>query len=200
MAVLNPAAPRPLDPAKFQDPVLTAKGERRATVALHGLRTLWINTGTLCNITCANCYIESSPRNDSLVYIAAAEVAAILDEAEARGDPLAEVGFTGGEPFMNPGLVPMLADVLARPGLSAIVLTNAMQPMRRYANDLLALRDRFGVDRLTIRVSLDHHEEAAHDLERGVGSFARTFIDQNSDLSCEIIPDILFDQRKNKKK
>ncbi|MFO0160527.1 MAG: radical SAM protein, partial [Alphaproteobacteria bacterium] len=53
--------------AKFQDPFVTAKGERRATVALKGLQTLWINTGTLCNITCANCYIESSPRNDALV-------------------------------------------------------------------------------------------------------------------------------------
>ncbi len=174
MAVLNPAAPKPLDPSKFRDPLVTAKGERRATVALAGLRTLWFNTGTLCNITCANCYIESSPRNDALAYLSPAEVAAFLDEAAARGDPLAEVGFTGGEPFMNPGLVPMLADVLARPGLAALVLTNAMQPMRRHAPELLALRDRFGTDRLTIRVSLDHHEAAAHDLERGAGSFAKT--------------------------
>jgi uncharacterized Fe-S cluster-containing radical SAM superfamily protein len=173
MAVQNPAMPRPLDQQKFRDPAVTAKGERRAAVALAGLRTLWFNTGTLCNIACANCYIESSPRNDALVYLRAAEVACFLDEAAARGEPLAEIGFTGGEPFMNPELVPMLADVLARPGLSAIVLTNAMQPMRRHAAGLLALRDRFGTARLTIRVSLDHHEEAAHDLERGGGSFSR---------------------------
>jgi uncharacterized Fe-S cluster-containing radical SAM superfamily protein len=165
-----PAA-KPLDPAKFQDSRVTAKGERRATVALHALTTLWFNTGTLCNITCASCYIESSPRNDALVYLTPAEVTAYLDEAAGMG--LTEVGFTGGEPFMNPGLVPMLADVLARPGLRALVLTNAMQPMRRYARDLLALRDRFGADRLTIRVSLDHHEAAPHDAERGAGSFAR---------------------------
>lgn len=174
MAVHNPAAPRPLDPAKFRDPVVTAKGERRAVVAPRGLHTLWINTGTLCNIACANCYIDSSPRNDALAYITAAEVAAFLDEAAARAEPLRAVGFTGGEPFMNPELLPMLADVLSRPGLSAIVLTNAMQPMRRHAADLLALRDRFGTERLTIRVSLDHHEATAHDLERGAGSFART--------------------------
>lgn len=160
--------------AKFQDPALTAKGERRATVALKGLQTLWINTGTLCNITCASCYIESSPRNDALAYITPAEVAAFLDEAMARGEPLQEVGFTGGEPFMNPGLPAMLADVLGRPGLSALVLTNAMQPMRRYAAGLLALRDRFGTDRLVLRVSLDHHDAALHDQERGEGAFART--------------------------
>jgi hypothetical protein len=85
-----------------------------------------------------------------------------------------EVGFTGGEPFMNPDLVPMLADVLARPGLSAMVLTNAMQPLRRYGAQLLALRDRFGVGRLTLRVSLDHHEASLHDIERGQGSFAKS--------------------------
>jgi uncharacterized Fe-S cluster-containing radical SAM superfamily protein len=174
VSVRSLPAPRPLDPAKFQDPLTTAKGERRAQVALAGLRTLWINTGTLCNITCANCYIESSPRNDALSYITTAEATAYLDEAASLGLPLEEVGFTGGEPFMNPDLVPMLAEVLARPGLSALVLTNAMQPMRRYAAPLLALRDRFGVDRLTIRVSLDHHEAAHHDVERGEGSFAKT--------------------------
>ena len=42
---------------KFSDPRITAKGETRATVALDRLETLWFNTGTLCNIECANCYI-----------------------------------------------------------------------------------------------------------------------------------------------
>ena len=168
------ALPKPLLPGKFQDPVTTLKGERRATVALTGLRTLWFNTGTLCNITCQGCYIESSPRNDALSYLSAADVTTFLDEAEADGLPLEEVGFTGGEPFMNPALVPMLADVLARPGLRALVLTNAMQPLRRYAQPLLELRDRFGTDRLTLRVSLDHFEATHHDAERGEGSFAKT--------------------------
>src|ERR1700722_279800 len=55
-----------LDPAKFRDPAITAKGETRAVVGLRSLDTLWFNTGTLCNLTCATCYIESSPRNDRL--------------------------------------------------------------------------------------------------------------------------------------
>jgi uncharacterized Fe-S cluster-containing radical SAM superfamily protein len=174
MSTRTQAPPRPLDPAKFRDPVRTAKGEARAQVALAGLRTLWINTGTLCNITCATCYIESSPRNDALAYITAAEVASYLDEAAALGLPVEEIGFTGGEPFMNPDLLPMLADVLARPGLQAIVLTNAMQPLRRYGAPLLALRDRCDTGRLTFRVSLDHHEASLHDIERGEGSFAKS--------------------------
>jgi uncharacterized Fe-S cluster-containing radical SAM superfamily protein len=151
---------------------MTARGEPRASVALSGLRTLWMNTGTLCNITCRNCYIESSPTNDALAYLSAEEAAAYLDEAAALGAPLTEVGFTGGEPFLNRAMPAMLRDVLRR-GLSALVLTNAMKPMMNHAAALDALRAEFG-DRLTMRVSLDHHEAALHDLERGEGAFAKT--------------------------
>jgi len=76
---------RPLDSAKFRDPVVTAKGEKRAAVLLRRLRTLWFNTGTLCNLTCRNCYIASSPTNDRLVYLSVAEVVQYLDEIEGEG-------------------------------------------------------------------------------------------------------------------
>ncbi|WP_240048300.1 radical SAM protein [Crenalkalicoccus roseus] len=140
-------------------------------VAPVALRTLWVNTGTLCNITCRNCYIESSPRNDALAYISAAEVAAFLDEAAREGMPVEEVGFTGGEPFLNRDLPAMLRDALSR-GHRALVLTNAMKPMRNQAGALRALRRDFGT-RLTLRVSLDHYGPALHDRERQPGSFAQ---------------------------
>jgi uncharacterized Fe-S cluster-containing radical SAM superfamily protein len=163
-----------LDPAKFRDPGVTAKGERRAVVPLVALRTLWFNTGTLCNIACRNCYIESSPTNDALVYLTAGEVASYLDEAEGVGLPVEEIGFTGGEPFMNRDLPAMLADVLSRPArYRALVLTNAMAPMRQKARALVDLRERFGTDRLVLRVSLDHYDPAHHDVERGDGTFAK---------------------------
>ena len=65
----------------FQDPLITAKGDARAFVELTHPQTLWFNTGTLCNIQCAHCYIEGSPRNDQLVYLSAQEVKTYLDEA-----------------------------------------------------------------------------------------------------------------------
>ena len=40
---------------KFADPFLTADGSERASVPLSAPKTLWFNTGTLCNIACANC-------------------------------------------------------------------------------------------------------------------------------------------------
>src|SRR5260370_6301874 len=52
----------------------------RSQVALRALNTLWFNTGTLCNLTCQHCYIESSPKNDRLAYLSAAEVGRYLDE------------------------------------------------------------------------------------------------------------------------
>jgi sulfatase maturation enzyme AslB (radical SAM superfamily) len=162
---LDPAA-RPLDPAKFRDPAVTAKGEPRAHVALRRLDTLWINTGTLCNLACASCYIESSPTNDSLVYPALAEIEPYLDEAAALGTR--EIGFTGGEPFMNRDVPAMIAAALAR-GFEVLVLTNALRPMRRFEAALEALPR----ERLTMRVSLDHHDGAVHEAERGPGTWSR---------------------------
>ena len=154
-----------LDPRKFRDPLLTAKGERRAQVALKSLDVLWFNTGTLCNLTCRHCYIESSPRNDRLVYLSAAEVVEYLDEVALLGLSTRLVGFTGGEPCMNPELPAMLEAVLAR-GWRALVLTNAMKPMRKIRAPLLGLKERHG-DRLQIRVSLDHYGAQVHEEERG---------------------------------
>jgi sulfatase maturation enzyme AslB (radical SAM superfamily) len=99
---------------KFTDPLRTVAGEERASVAVDGLETLWFNTGTLCNIACENCYIESSPGNDRLVYITCDEVAVYLDEIEKAGLPTDQIGFTGGEPFMNRDMPAMLEECLSR--------------------------------------------------------------------------------------
>jgi len=159
-----------LNPAKFRDPDFTAKGEERASVALHRLETLWLNTGTLCNITCANCYIDSSPTNDRLAYLRLAEVIPYLDEISALGWETPEIGLTGGEPFMNPDIIPILHEGLDR-GFKVLVLTNAMKPMRRHEQAILALTAK-AQGRLTLRVSLDAPDAARHDAERGEGSFA----------------------------
>ena len=160
---------RPLDRAKFRDPLRTVQGDPRAQVALQRLYTLWINTGTLCNLACKTCYIESSPKNDALVYLTLAEVDAYLDEAESLDTR--EIGFTGGEPFMNPNILAMMRSALAR-GFDVLVLTNAMRPMRRFDDQLDALRTELGAG-LTMRVSLDHYTQALHEAERGPNSWAK---------------------------
>ncbi|MEX1081062.1 MAG: radical SAM protein [Halofilum sp. (in: g-proteobacteria)] len=161
-----------LDPRKFRDPETTLDGSPRAHVALRDLHTLWFNTGTLCNLACANCYIESSPRNDRLVYLSAAEVRTYLDEIAQEGFGTQLIGYTGGEPFMNPEMNAMLGETLER-GYEALVLTNAMRPMMRpkVSAELLRLQQAHG-ERLTMRVSLDHYSPAVHEHERGENSWA----------------------------
>ncbi|WP_339931949.1 radical SAM protein [uncultured Brevundimonas sp.] len=156
-------------PGRFEDPFVTADGSRRASVAQTQLETLWFNTGTLCNIACANCYIESSPTNDALTYLTVEDVTPYLAEIADTCLPTREIGFTGGEPFMNPGILTMLELALGA-GHEALVLTNAMRPMVRWGDRLadLAAAHR---ERLTFRVSLDHHSGTVHDAERGAGSW-----------------------------
>jgi sulfatase maturation enzyme AslB (radical SAM superfamily) len=161
-------------PAKFSDSLITADGSERASVALTAPKTLWFNTGTLCNITCSHCYIESSPSNDRLVYLSAAEVHEYLDQLSERAWPVTEIGFTGGEPFMNPQIIAMLELALAA-GYEVLVLTNAMQPMMRpHVREGLLKLNRAYTGRLTLRISLDHHTAARHDEERGPRTFERT--------------------------
>lgn len=153
------------DFGKFHDPNVTAKGEQRAVVALTHLKTLWFNTGSLCNISCQNCYMESTPSNDSLAYLSTAEIEQYLDEVETEKLPVEEIAFTGGEPFMNKGLVGMLEMSLKR-GYRTLVLTNAMLPMHHRFDDLLALKEKHG-NKLAIRVSIDHYTRARHETVRG---------------------------------
>lgn len=159
---------------KFTDPDWSAKGELRARVGLDRLETLWLNTGSLCNIECVNCYMESSPSNNQLAYITASEAAAYFDEIRDLGLRVKEIGFTGGEPFMNPDIIAMVKDALAR-GHEVLVLTNAMQPMqrKRIENGLLELQQHYG-DQLLLRVSLDHYTQKLHETERGPNSWQRT--------------------------
>ena len=132
---------------------------------------MWFNTGTLCNLACRHCYIESSPKNDRLAYLTADEVAGYLDEIAGGGFATSLIGFTGGEPFMNPELTLMLDGVLSR-DLRALVLTNAMKPMDKCKPALLQLRQRFG-DRLTIRVSIDHYGPRVHETSEASAAGSR---------------------------
>lgn len=156
----------------FQDPLVTLDGSHRASVEIAVFETLWFNTGTLCNLTCQNCYIESSPKNDRLVYLSEKEVISYLDQIKDQGHPVRQIGFTGGEPFMCPDIIPMLSECLSR-GYDVLVLTNAMRPMMRWQPALEKLANAFG-EKLTVRVSLDHYTQAVFEAERGANSWRTT--------------------------
>lgn len=155
---------------KFSDPFITADGSTRASVKLARLQTLWFNTGTLCNLACTNCYIESTPTNDRLEYIRLDEVVPFLDEIQRQSLATDEIGLTGGEPFMNPDIIAIMTAVLQR-GLRLLVLTNAMRPMAKLKEELLELQQRYP-KQMTIRVSVDHYQPELHEEERGAKSWS----------------------------
>jgi len=113
--------------------------------------------------------VESSPRNDALAFLEPADVERFLDEIASSGWDTREIGFTGGEPFVNPRIVPMLEACLWR-GYSVLVLTNAGRPLMLRREGLLELWERHG-DWLSLRVSLDHYSPELHERERGAGSW-----------------------------
>lgn len=150
---------------KFSDKYFTKDGKKRAFVNFKGFNTLWFNTGTLCNIKCKNCYIESSPKNDSLVYISANEVKEYLDQINSKEKPIT-IGLTGGEPFMNPEIIEIISESLNR-NFDVLVLTNAMRPMMKHSSSLIDLNRKFD-KKLSIRVSLDSFESKIHNFQRGI--------------------------------
>ncbi|MGB0347462.1 MAG: radical SAM protein [Balneolaceae bacterium] len=157
---------------KFVEEKITGKGEDRAFVDMVKLENLWFNTGTRCNLQCQNCYIESSPTNDELLFISLDEVRQYLDEISELELGTKKISFTGGEPFLNKEMLPILGLCLER-GFEVLVLTNAYRAIDRYFDDLIELNSKYP-DKILLRVSLDHHTADIHEQERGPKTFERT--------------------------
>ncbi|MDP9193512.1 MAG: radical SAM protein [Acidobacteriota bacterium] len=142
------------------------------SVPLLALDTLWFQVaGTVCNIECTHCFISCSPRNHSHEMMSLADVQMRLDEARALG--VREYYFTGGEPFMNRDLLPILAATLQQG--PATVLTNGMLLRPEVCSRLRELFDASEYS-LDLRVSLDGFDRESHDAIRGAGVWARVMI------------------------
>lgn len=142
------------------------------SVPLLTLDTLWFQVaGTICNIECTHCFISCSPRNHSHGMLSLAEVEARLAEARELG--VREYYFTGGEPFMNREMVPILRATLKQG--PATVLTNGMLLREELCHELRALFEGSEYS-LDLRVSLDGFDRDSHDAIRGAGVWDRVMI------------------------
>ena len=138
------------------------------SVPLLALDTVWFQVaGTLCNLSCNHCFITCGPTNRRHEMMSRAETRPYLDEALALG--VRDFYFTGGEPFLNRELLPILEDALAI--APSTVLTNATLIHAAQAASLRALEEgsRYSLE---MRVSLDGLDPASNDALRGEGSFA----------------------------
>ena len=138
-------------------------------VRLSHLDDLWFQVaGTLCNLTCRHCFIACSPRNDKFGFLSLDQVRQALRDSVELG--VKEYYFTGGEPFMNRDIVPILIETL-RYG-PATVLTNATL-FKDAALAELATAEREGPYSLEFRVSIDGFSPKTNDPIRGEGTFDR---------------------------
>ena len=139
------------------------------SVELSSLDELWFQVaGTRCNLECSHCFISCSPHNDKFGYLTLDEVRTRLEESVEFG--VKEYYFTGGEPFLNRDMVPILEFALEYG--PATVLTNATVFKPEW---LKRLRDAeaASVYCLEFRVSIDGPTAEINDPIRGDRTFER---------------------------
>jgi sulfatase maturation enzyme AslB (radical SAM superfamily) len=143
----------------------TTDGDARGYIQPQSLRELWFHTGTLCNLRCPFCLEGSKPGDTRIEQITHAEVAPFLAEAVSLG--VTQFSFTGGEPFVNRDMIPVLSEALAL--CPCLVLTNATEPLLNCMHNVIGLQER--PHPLHFRVSLDYPDPDRHDAGRGRGNF-----------------------------
>ncbi|MEK6247036.1 MAG: radical SAM protein [Planctomycetales bacterium] len=139
------------------------------SVRLSNLDQLWFQVaGTICNLTCHHCFISCSPKNDSFGFLSIEEIHHRLQESVALG--VKEYYFTGGEPFLNPDMVPILLRTLQYG--AATVLTNATVLKDDWLQ-ALAAAEAESLYSLEFRISIDGFSAEENDPIRGQGTFQR---------------------------
>jgi molybdenum cofactor biosynthesis enzyme MoaA len=139
------------------------------SVALAHLDELWFQVGgTLCNLECRHCFISCGPHNHAFGFLDLEAVRRALNESVPLG--VKEYYFTGGEPFLNPDMVPIL-ELTLRYG-PATVLTNGTIFRDDWVQRLRRAEEASPYS-LEFRVSIDGSTAADNDAIRGPGTFER---------------------------
>jgi uncharacterized Fe-S cluster-containing radical SAM superfamily protein len=159
-------------------------------VPLAHIDHLWFQVGgTLCNLTCHHCFISCSPTNRSFGFLDLATVERLLEESVRLG--VKEYYFTGGEPFLNKEIVPILERTLQYG--PATVLTNGTV-FKDEALARLRRADEGSPFSLEFRLSLDGFTAANNDALRGTGTFERILHGLRQLLAHDFLPIITIAQ------
>ncbi|MGH8902654.1 MAG: radical SAM protein [Egibacteraceae bacterium] len=126
---------------------------------------LWLSTNFHCNLACSYCSVASHPKARRR-QIGLGPFRQLVDEAIAEG--FTELYVTGGEPFLEPDIVGMLAYASER--MLTVCLTNGML-YQSYRLD--QLRRLAGRPNLILQTSIDGTRASTHDRNRGAGSWAK---------------------------
>ena len=150
---------------KTEEWCFTDNGVLRGHITPQALKTLWIHTGTTCNLNCPFCFEGSAPGDDRVEMITYTEAVKVIDAGVEQGAE--QIAFTGGEPFVNPDMLQILEYCLDK--LPVLVLTNGTRPLQNKMDQIKLLHSK--PFKLTFRISLDCPEPGEHDVGRGAGNF-----------------------------
>ncbi len=125
---------------------------------------VWIYSNYHCNLACAYCLTESSPRSKRRI-IDGDQMIAITRQAAALG--FREIGVTGGEPFLRPDIANVIAEMAEI--LPVTLLTNGTQ----FTGSRIRLTDPLVGRDVRLQISLDAPDAARNDELRGPENFAK---------------------------
>lgn len=163
---------------------LPISDEPAPVVALAHLDDLWFQVaGTLCNLECRHCFISCSPHNHTFGFLSLEMVRRALEESVRLG--VKEYYFTGGEPFLNRDMVPIL-ELTLRYG-PATVLTNGTVFKEEWVTRL-ARAEAASLYSLEFRVSIDGFTAEENDAVRGPGTFERALHGISQLLAHDFLP------------
>lgn len=146
------------DRALFQSSALPLKSDR--------VRTVQINLGLLCNLSCRHCHLQAGPSRTELM--ADATLDAVL--SFIRTLPDAEVDLTGGAPEMHPRFR-WLIEQLSATGKSVKVRTNLVILAEEDYSDLPEF---LAKHRVALVASLPCYLQENVERQRGTGVFPRS--------------------------
>jgi len=141
---------------------VSAVGEAVADGVLPG--RVWLYSNYHCNLTCTYCLTESGPgvqRRD----LSPERMVAVAEQAADLG--FTDLGVTGGEPFLLPGM----PETLAR--LGALLPTIALTNGTLFTGRRLAAAEVLAGARVALQISLDSAEPDDNDRARGPENFAK---------------------------
>ena len=139
---------------------------RTEGLVCEGIRTLQVNLGRTCSLTCSHCHLECSPRRTELM---GRDVMDRILAITAR-HRFELVDITGGSPEMNPGLRPFV-ETLRSQGQPVQVRTNLLAFLEPGGEDLLAF---FRDHRVSLVASLPCYLEENVDAQRGEGVYRKS--------------------------
>lgn len=136
---------------------------RAGYLRLVNLKECWFHITNCCNLHCSHCMFSSGPAQQQ--QLSAKQLSTSVKEAWRLGCRL--FYFTGGEPLVHEGFLPVCRDILGDPQSHVVVLTNAIA-LHALRREILTL-DR---TRTHFQVSLDGTERS-NDIIRGQGIFRK---------------------------